>query len=85
VQGWFRKGHSGDLDRLEKWADGNLGQGNPKHGYRQGEERIESSPAEKDLGMLVVEKLDESAVCACSPEGQPHPGLHQKQHGQQVE
>lgn len=29
-----RKGHLGDLDRLEKWADGDLGQGNPTYGYR---------------------------------------------------
>ncbi|KAK4825549.1 hypothetical protein QYF61_000137 [Mycteria americana] len=58
-----RKGHSGDLDRLEKWADGNLGQGNPKHGYRLGNEWIESSPVEKDLGVLVVEKLNMSWQC----------------------
>jgi len=25
------------------------------------------------------------AMCTCSPESQPYPGLHQKQHGQQVE
>ena len=24
-------------------------------------------------------------MCACSSESQPHPGLHQKNHGQQVE
>jgi len=24
-------------------------------------------------------------MCAGSPEGQPHPGLHQEQHDQQVE
>jgi len=24
-------------------------------------------------------------MCACSPEGQPHPGLHQEKHGQQAE
>jgi len=23
-------------------------------------------------------------MCACSPEGQPYPGLHQEKHGQQV-
>ena len=28
---------------------------------------------------------DEPAVCSHSPESQPYPGLHQKQHGQQVE
>jgi len=60
-----------DLDRLERWTCLNLmkskrckckvlcmGQGNPKHAYRLGGEFIESSPEEKDMGVLADEKVN---------------------------
>ena len=62
-----------------------MGRGNLKHKDRLGDEWIESSPAEKDLGILVDGKLTMIAMCARSPEIQLCPGLHQEKCGQQIE
>jgi len=53
-----------DLDRLESWAERNLMRFKKANMYRLGTDLLESSSVEKDLGVLVDDRLPTRQQCA---------------------
>ena len=49
-----------------------LGQGNSHYQYKLGDERVECSPADKDLGVLVDGKLGMRQTCALLAQNANH-------------
>jgi len=77
--------HREALQRLDSWAITNHmkfnktkcqtlhpGQGNPGYLYKSGDERLESSPAERDLGVCIGSKLNRSQQCALAAKRPSH-------------
>jgi len=52
--------------------------------YKPGKERLQSCEAVKNLGALVISRLNRSQQCAqVAKNAKCHPAVHQKQHVQQ--
>lgn len=91
----LRKALQRDLDKMDHWEFSNdvkfskdkcwvlqLGQSNDGHRYRLGDKCLESSSAERNLGMLVSSRFN--MIQKCAYYGKLNFGVHRRQHSQPV-
>ena len=62
--------------KKNKCREQHLVRNNCTHQYRLGADLLERRNAEKDLGILVHNRLTVNQVCPCGQEGQWYLGMH---------
>lgn len=77
LEGWMISSHT--KFKKCKCQTLHLWRGNPSYLYRLTDEKLESSPKERNVGVLVSDNLNQSSNVLCSPKNQSCSEVHQAQ------